>query len=213
MYYLNTPDNRQTAIMLQERLKKDTRPDHDTLEASMFVDAIMNGTLSLPQYRKLLTTNYLTHAAFENLLFSTLPLQLADELQITRRRKLPALLMDLEESQMEVPPPSENEDWAASYYNNDPSVLGALYVLEGATLGGHVIVKRLAINPMLNRLDLGFHYYRVYGDDLVPNWKQFCEVLNRQPEAAYPLILAGARRMFAYIASVQSDNPLHLAKP
>lgn len=199
--------------MLQERLKKDTRPDHETLEEAMFVHSIMNGSLSLEQYKQLLTTNYCIQDAFEAFLFSALSPQVANELQSARRRKLPALQMDWQELEMGVAPAGEisltgpEAGWAG-LFDKDPSVLGALYVLEGATLGGHVIVKKLATNPNLNHLNLGFHYYQVYGGDLVPNWKLFCEVLNHQPETAYPMMLAGARRMFAAITSVQYGHSL-----
>ena len=189
--------------MLQERLKKDTRADHDTLEELMFVQAIMTGTLSLEQYKTILGTNYLVHEAFESLLFNRLSEQTADELQIFRRGKLSALIKDLRELEMDTPQAGMVAP-AASFYDNEPSVLGALYVLEGASLGGHVIVKKLATNPVLNHLNLHFHYYRIYGDDLIQNWKLFCAVLNRQPETDYPLILAGARRMFSYIGVVRA---------
>ncbi len=192
--------------MIQERLKKDTRSNHDTLEELMFADSIMNGTLTLEQYKQLLTTNYLVHEALEDLLFNELYDQVGDELQLYRRRKLPALLIDLHELEMEAPEWAGREQGAESDALNEASVLGALYVLEGATLGGHVIVKRLAVNPLLNRLNLGFPYYQVYGSELIPNWKKFCEVLNKQPESAYPIILDGARRMFEYIAALQRGN-------
>jgi heme oxygenase (biliverdin-IX-beta and delta-forming) len=188
--------------MLQERLKKDTRPDHDMVEELMFVQAIMNGTLSLQQYKLLLRTNYLVHEAFEALLFSRLSEQTAEEMQITRRGKLPALVKDLRELELDTPQTTAVAP-ADRFYDSEPSALGALYVLEGASLGGHVIVKKLATNPGLNHLNLKFHYYRIYGDDLVPNWKSFCAILNRQPEVDYPLILNGARQMFAYIATIQ----------
>ena len=185
--------------MIQEKLKKDTQPDHDRIEELMFVHSIMDGTLSLLQYKKILTANYLIHAAWEDLLSHALSPQLASALKISRRLKLPALLADLQEVKME-PPPVRHIDWTAFAYDNDQKVIGALYVLEGATLGGHVIVKKLAVNPILQPLQLGFHYYQVYGSDLIPNWKLFCGILNEQPEPAYPLILAGARWMFAQIA-------------
>jgi heme oxygenase len=193
--------------MLQERLKKDTRPDHDAIEELMFVGSIMNGTLSLEQYKTLLRTNYLVHEAFEALLFSRLSEETAEEMQITRRSKLPALVKDFNELEMEVSQAglrTAGAEVAAAFYDNEAAALGALYVLEGASLGGHVIVKKLATNPILNQLNLSFHYYRIYGDDLIPNWKSFCNVLNRQPETDYPIILAGARHMFGYIGSVQS---------
>ncbi|MHA4810783.1 biliverdin-producing heme oxygenase [Flavitalea flava] len=190
--------------MIQERLKKDTRPDHDRLEELMFVGSIMDGSLSRVQYQGLLTTNYLIHEAYENSLFTLLPPLLAEELGIYHRRKLPALIMDLHELQVELPSAGKmDKKWLVP--ENEFSVLGALYVLEGATLGGNVIVKRLAVNPHLNHLNLNFYYYRVYGENLVQNWKSFCEVLNRQPDTAYPQILAGAHTMFELIASVQNE--------
>ena len=185
--------------MLQERLKKDTRPDHDMVEELMFVQAIMNGTLSLQQYKILLRTNYLVHEAFEALLFSRLSGQTAEEMQITRRSKIPALVKDFDELEMGAP---QVVAPAGDFYDSEAAALGALYVLEGASLGGHVIVKKLATNPGLNHLNLSFNYYRIYGDDLIPNWKSFCAVLNRQPETDYPIILDGARKMFACFASI-----------
>jgi len=187
--------------MIQEKLKKDTRPDHDRLEELLFVHSIMDGTLSLPEYKKILTTNYLIHTTFEEPLFRALSPQLAEELKIHSRRKLPALLSDLREVDMEAPYAGSVEQPDVAY-DNDPALLGALYVLEGATLGGHVIVKKLAVNSMLNHLNLGFHYYRVYGDDLIANWKEFCGILNQQPETDYPSILAGAKKMFEEISSL-----------
>jgi heme oxygenase len=193
--------------MIQERLKIDTRSDHEKLEELMFVRSIMDGTFSLQQYQTSLITNYLVHDVFEALLFTRLSAQMAGEIQITRRCKLPALLMDLRDLRMDTPDlaPVIIPD---SFYNNDPAILGALYVLEGASLGGHVIGKKLSANPMLSHLNLNFNYYRVYGDDLIPNWKSFCAVLNRETDADYPMILAGARRMFAHFASVRQTAGL-----
>jgi heme oxygenase len=198
--------------MVQEKLKKDTRSDHEKLEELMFAQSIMNGTLSLQNYKTLLTTNYLLHEEFETLLFGRLTDQTASDLQIIRRRKLTALQKDLQEMEMAVPKRTDTVS-TSSHYNNEPSVLGALYVLEGATLGGHVIVKKLAVNPVLDRFNLNFNYYRIYGDDLIPNWKSFCAVLNRQSETDYPVILAGARRMFESIASAQSGLLLEGSAP
>jgi heme oxygenase (biliverdin-IX-beta and delta-forming) len=180
-----------------EQLRKDTLSDHEKLEDLMFAQSIMNGTLSFQHYKTLLTTNYLVHEEYETLLFNRLTYQAASDLQITRRHKLLALMKDLEEAQMDIPKPADMIS-SDAYYNNEPSVLGALYVLEGATLGGHVIVKKLAGIPVLNRLNLNFNYYRIYGDDLIPNWKSFCVVLNRQSDIDYPSILDGARRMFRH---------------
>ena len=192
-------------MIIQESLKKDTRADHERLEEIMFVRSIMTGSLSLAEYKQILTSNYIIHKAFENLLFTALPHAMADQIQSLRRYKLPSLLIALEEAKMISPTRMiKYQDNIA--YSEAPAVLGALYVLEGATLGGHVILKRLVINPHVNYLGLGFHYYRVYGDELIDKWKSFCALLNQQPEADYPAILTGARRMFTTIASTHSTK-------
>lgn len=163
--------------MLQELLKEATRPHHDRLEQLMFVNQIMDGSLSAQQYQKLLITNYLSHLYFEDYIFSHLSPHLRNELNIDERVKLPALLKDVEELLIAIPQMPGDAD-IIPVANDDASLLGAMYVLEGATLGGHVIVKRLLVNPNLQPLDLQYHYYQAYGPDLITNWKQFCQVLN-----------------------------------
>lgn len=57
-------------------------------------------------------------------------------------------------------------------------VLGGLYVVEGATLGGAIVAKRVA-----QRLGLtsgqGCAYFSSYGADTGRRWSEFCAVLDR----------------------------------
>jgi len=188
--------------MLQEKLKQATQADHDTLEGLMFVHQIMGGTLNLQQYKQILATNYLVHKRFEDTLVNGLDATTASALGISKRRKLDALAADMLELNMDAPEPNAD----SISFENQAEILGALYVLEGATLGGNVIVKRLKINPQLNDLNLGFHYYQVYGESLIPNWKKFVEVLNSQPEDTDDAAINGAKKMFNYIAYVQKQS-------
>jgi heme oxygenase len=103
-------------------------------------------------------------------------------------------------------PEPENDDEDISFDKNDAELLGAMYVLEGATLGGSVIVKRLKTNPNFEGLNL--NYYQIYGEQLIPMWKKFCEVLNQQPETSFDDAVNGAKKMFNYIAAVQQQNSL-----
>ncbi|WP_421555149.1 biliverdin-producing heme oxygenase [Pseudomonas kitaguniensis] len=61
--------------------------------------------------------------------------------------------------------------------------LGALYVLEGATLGGQVLRREMA-----RRLDLdadnGGAFLNVYGAETGRRWKDFLDYLGRQPLSA-----------------------------
>jgi len=189
-------------MMLQEKLKQATQGNHDTLEGLMFVKQIMGATLSLQQYKQILTTNYLVHKRFEHALIAGLDTQTAAELDMSNRQKTDALAADMAE--LKMPIPEYNTDNTA--FVNNAEILGALYVLEGATLGGNVIVKRLKVNPELNSYNLNFNYYQVYGDGLIPNWKKFVEVLNNQPESTYNDAVSGAKKMFEYIATVQKES-------
>ncbi len=58
---------------------------------------------------------------------------------------------------------------------NHPSALGALYVLEGSTLGGKIIAK--TISDKLGTTEaLGF--FRGYGPETGPMWKKFTQFLD-----------------------------------
>ncbi|GAB3935445.1 biliverdin-producing heme oxygenase [Mucilaginibacter myungsuensis] len=182
--------------MLQELLKEATRPYHDQLEQAMFVNQIMDGTLTKQQYQKVLSVNYLAHAHFEGAIVSHLSPALQEELDIDSRIKIEHLQKDLEELDINVPFVPQGTP-VESIEMGDASLLGAMYVLEGATLGGHVIVKRLLQNEQLKPLNLGYHYYQAYGADLVYKWKSFVQVLNtRVEEKDYPKAVKSAGIMF-----------------
>ena len=193
--------------MLQQILKQATQNNHDELENLMYVREIMDGCLSVNHYKEILCTNYIVHKSLEGLFHNTLSTLIAEEIDLKHRAKLLALQTDMQE--MQVPEPSVSKlNNIANVYNNDARILGALYVLEGATLGGNVIVRKLKTNDNLNGLNLSFSYYQVYGSELVPKWKNFVEVLNAQPESSYPDSIAGASNMYNYIAAVQKSNVL-----
>lgn len=162
----------------------------------MFVQEIMDGTLSLEQYKIILATNYFIHLYLEDPLFQALSEPAATELGILKRRKLPALLLDMKEVSLDEAG-NAMTDPGLSMPENDAASLGALYVLEGATLGGQVIVKKLKANPAFNKLN--FHYYQVYGSNSIPFWKEFCSLLNKQPSEGDAAAIAGAKKMYENI--------------
>jgi len=191
--------------MLHETLKQATKKNHDELEELMFVNDIMSGSLTLQQYKQILNTNYQVHKTVEDFLFNDLSPKTAEKLDLDHRKKLNALVADMQEALLPVVT-ADNDYTALDLENNDATILGGMYVLEGATLGGNVIVKRLKTNPNLAGLHLNFHYYQVYGDQLINNWKTFCSVLDAQPEDTHEKSIEGAKRVFDYIASIQQKN-------
>ena len=191
--------------MLQTILKEATKTYHRQLEQLMYVDEIMNNTLTLPQYKQLLAINYLVNEEWENFLFTSLSTSLAAKLHIEKRSKRNALLADMEELKIAIPKKTTTHHQLI-ISKNDASILGALYVLEGATLGGNIIYKKLATNAALTHLDLNFHYYQVYGNNLITYWKEFYEVLNQQPPETDAISVHAAQQMFASIILLQQQT-------
>lgn len=188
--------------MLQEILKSATKDNHDELEELMFVNEIMNKTITLQQYKTLLATNYVVHAAIESKLHEALNTELKDTLNIDNRHKLQALEQDLAEMEIDKNKfDSLDFDFLTQRTYDTAAALGAMYVLEGATLGGHVIQKKLRANPAFENLNL--NYYTVYAQNLMPNWLSFVEVLNTAlPENDYPVAKDSAVNTFGDIARV-----------
>ncbi len=58
--------------------------------------------------------------------------------------------------------------------------LGALYVLEGATLGGQVLRREMALRLGLDA-DNGAAFLNVYGAETGRRWKHFLDYLGRLP--------------------------------
>lgn len=189
--------------MLHQTLKQETQQQHNQLEQLMFVGQIMDGTLTFNEYKKILTTNYLTHAHIEEALYTKLSPHLREKLNIEDRIKLPALLQDLEEAKITIPQTEPDTSFLDT--QTDAAILGSMYVMEGATLGGNVIVKRLKTNPNLAPYNLNFYYYQVYGDKLVENWKLFVQLIDTTvPANEYPAAVKSAIGMFEHIAALQS---------
>ncbi len=65
-----------------------------------------------------------------------------------------------------------------------------------------MIVNKLKDKNQLKPYQLQFNYYKVYGDQLIANWKQFCEVVNEQPQHNHQQIIDGARYMYTQFTDI-----------
>jgi len=183
--------------MIANLLRTETANRHTALESLMFVNEIMNNSLSIDQYKKLLTINYIIHQKLENKLANMLDANLAEELDMKNRMKLAALEKDLAYWKIDsLTLPALNFEMFVPEKNN-AAVLGALYVLEGATLGGNVIKKHILANPAFAEHEDGLNYYGVYGEELGSKWKTFVSVLNKTVvETDYELCVSSANATF-----------------
>jgi len=185
--------------MLQDELKIATRPNHDELENLMFVNEIMNKSLTSSDYAQILSTNYIVHTLLEPKIQAALGEDIKIALHIDARFKVAALAADLKESELDV---AALDLYAGDFEPKDfteAHALGALYVLEGATLGGNVIQKKLRNTPGFE--DLGLNYYTVYKDELMNRWVSFVQLLNTT-DTNDAAVIEGAKYTFDFIASV-----------
>jgi len=157
--------------MIRERIKTETAQNHQDVEVAGYSEQIMNGRLTLDEYKKLIMSNLVLNNAFEKQ-WSSLPFDLPPELKLEQRRKTESLQKDAALLEIKAPVTSG----ILFPIENYESFMGVLYVFEGSTLGGAIIHKQLKQNPNLSRLD-GFHFYSCYGEKLGVMWKIFLDHL------------------------------------
>jgi len=192
--------------MIANILRTETAQNHAALESLMFVNEIMNHTLSIENYKKLLTINYIIHQKLETELTNKLSEKLSDELEMESRIKLSALEKDLKYWDIDYSSlPALNFELYIPE-NNDAEVLGSLYVLEGATLGGNMIKKHILANPNFEGKEAGLNYYGIYGDTLGTKWKSFVTILNENvTEADYQRCIKSANETFANLIKLSEQ--------
>ena len=175
---------------LLERLKSETAKAHEQIEEAFDLEAV---TGSIPAYRGLLGRLYGFHAVWEPLA----EVALADPEFFRQRRKVAYLETDLRDLGM-------GRDGIARLPLCDPTVTmrapaeawGSMYVVEGSTLGGAIIARRVAHRLGLSRHD-GCLYFRCYGADVRPMWVSFgARLLARCGPADQDAAVAAARRTF-----------------
>ncbi len=186
-------------------------------DAHLGMEAAMAASLQLSDratYRALLWRYLRAYAPLEAALQNfAAPLQ-ALHIDLGQRRKLPLLQRDLDslgqdaaiEPPARVPPapvtlvpPGLASAQPLPALHTLPQALGCLYVMEGATLGGQQISRQLQTRLQLQRPE-GLAFFRSYGAQVGPRWRQFCGALEAglaQPQQLAAAILS-AQQTFRY---------------
>lgn len=79
--------------------------------------------------------------------------------------------------------------------DNAAQAFGALYVLEGSTLGGRMIKKMLQAHPSIHFTEEQLRFFNGYGEETGPKWKVFVATLNQQHDP--PTIVEAANATFS----------------
>lgn len=173
--------------MIMSRLKHATQHQHHEVEALM---PVLDPALSRAAYAQILRQLFGVIQPLEAHLL-TLPIPAALELDL--RLKAPLLTRDLKALAQDI---ASSPETAAPPLRGVPEALGALYVLEGATLGGQVITRHLRWTLTVTP-EWGGAYFHGYGPDTGQMWRAFGEAMNREVVPGdEPHVIAGARLAF-----------------
>jgi heme oxygenase len=184
-----------------ESLKVGTHSLHLQLENHPRLQRVVREDLQLDDYQELLTLLLGYYVPFEEKLAGWMKdARPAFDFDFEARRKVPLLLRDLQTLGRPVSEPADVPHCTNLPSIDSPSrVLGCLYALEGATLGGKVVAKCLKRSLNLDA-DGGASFYHGYGPDTGPMWHSFSALLTaciaREDIEAAPMIEA-ARETFS----------------
>lgn len=149
--------------VILQRLRAETQPYHEALEQNEFNQALTAGTL--------------TPAATERMLSKLYGFLLPYEAQLRRHDFGPEWQLELRQRAHLIREDLPLADALPLCPTLPPlttraQLLGALYVLEGSTLGGQVITRQLAKAGIGQR-----RYFAGHAERTGPLWKSFCQLL------------------------------------
>lgn len=182
--------------MVSEYLKQHTAEYHDAAEKLFNSEKIFNKTFTLEDYKKIISSNYLMLLHSEDKIFSSLSDKYSEKLQLNDRKKLPLIEKDLESLSLENKTAIHDLN-----FDNEHEALGAMYVIEGSTLGGNVIAKQLSKTEGFD--EVTFNFFGCYQENTGPMWKNFKEVLDTEvAEDNYSEVLSGAKKLYTFLLNV-----------
>jgi heme oxygenase len=154
--------------MLNEQLKESTHPSHQELEKKMV--SIIRKIQTRQDYVKFLKLMYGYYSALEKRIQ-----EYVSEMEIGKRRKAERLLEDISYFEATAIPDLCKE---LPPIQSHAEALGAMYVMEGSTMGGKIIAKMIAGQAGIDGPS-GFSFFNGYGEDTGKMWEEFKAFLNK----------------------------------
>ena len=160
--------------MVINRLRQETKDVHAALERKIIPS--LKQISSIADYQQVLKLFYGYFKPLESLVL--LHIDRTMIVDIDKRRKADLLHYDLQQT-------GSGEVEAVAKINELPiiadpySALGALYVMEGSTLGGAIISKM--IRQRLHETSVSIRFFEGYGESSSAMWESFLNQLNAVP--------------------------------
>ncbi len=181
--------------MILKRLREETRQQHEALEGAL---PLGRPDLNSALFRALLARFYGFYATWESEAAAHAGASLRPVL--AARAKLPMLAADLAALGMA---PADCPRMPAAclprFSMGEATLLGSMYVVEGATLGGQVISRHLERSAGFHD-GIGYSFFQSYGKAVGQQWKAFAVLLEQVPEAEGDTMVAAAQETFQAFA-------------
>jgi heme oxygenase (biliverdin-IX-beta and delta-forming) len=159
------------------RLRAATATTHERMHAHEGFEAAAAGTIEASDYRQLLVRLYGFHRPFEDIARSAADV-FRINLDMSARARSPLLLADLQTIGFDPSAAVSLPLWRPSVrLVSKGSLLGALYVLEGSTLGGVQIARALK-NRVGNGLGNALLFFVGRGERQGAMWRELVEELE-----------------------------------
>lgn len=183
------------------RLRLETANDHQAVEDGM---PLMHQDIDAAEYVRCLRKMYGIIATWEDQSSAAAPEWLRESLALRKRRHL----LDVDLATFGHVPTKERAKLPP--LDNVYFMLGAMYVMEGSTLGGQIISRHIE-----KCLDLtsgtGDAFFVGHGNQTGRMWKEFCGVLEtRVPESCGDSVILGAKAMFACFREWMLRTPVSI---
>jgi heme oxygenase len=158
----------EVPVMLNEQLKESTQPSHQELEKKMV--SLIKKINNRQDYVKFLKLMYGYYSALEKRVQ-----EYVSDMEIEKRRKAERLLEDISYFESTITTDMCNE---LPPITSHAEALGAMYVMEGSTMGGKIIAKMIKGQAGIDGPS-GFSFFNGYGEDTGRMWEEFKAFLNR----------------------------------
>jgi heme oxygenase len=177
---------------LRSRMRAATASAHERMHAHSGFAAAAAGEIGSLEYRQLLARLFGFHEPFE-VLARQAASTVGVGIDLEGRARTPSLLADLESLGLDQDAIARLPRWIPPHsFASEGSLIGALYVLEGSTLGGIQIARALKVR-FGDETGEGRRFFLGRGNRQSAMWRDFVErleALSERPEQAALAIVA-----------------------
>ncbi|MBE7176180.1 MAG: biliverdin-producing heme oxygenase [Mucilaginibacter polytrichastri] len=159
--------------MLTEILKEETRTPHQQLEKLLMLR--LKNMSTTEEYASVLADFYGFMHPLEKKIDAFIGTDILPDYE--ERRKSDALAEDMRTFGISGGEKGTVPEAELPKIRNAGEAMGALYVLEGSTLGGKILTEMISKKLKMDT-GKGFSFFSSYGDRVIEMWKRFQQTLN-----------------------------------